>query len=226
MRSSTILPRRRVGTRSENTDSPPAATDSGACVAPVATASRSQRGGAPWVCERNPEYGVVARKRRLGAGCARNKGLEVAVAGMHRADAERGEQEGEREAHVVCVVERAQQHREEHHAECGAKARRKDVDASAPQCHGTAIGSLATADPVRTKRSRRARMRMWTPAPRGSAPISGARPRPRRGFSHRRCRAGAAGARRPREARPAGPRAARPHGHAGTPRPAPTAAAR
>ena len=41
--------------------------DSGACAAPVATASRSQRGSAPGIGEGDAEHGVAARERRLGA---------------------------------------------------------------------------------------------------------------------------------------------------------------
>ena len=53
--------------------------------------------------KRDAEHGIAARERRLGAGGARDERLEIAVAGVHRDDAERGEQEGQRRGRGYCA---------------------------------------------------------------------------------------------------------------------------
>ena len=62
-------------------------------------------------------------KRRLGAGRLDHQGLEVAVAGMHRDDAQRAEQERQHQAEVVRVVQRAEQHRDQHQRRRQGQAR-------------------------------------------------------------------------------------------------------
>ena len=103
---------------------------------------------APGIRNRDPEHRIVARVRRLGAGGAGHERLEVSVAGVHRSDAERCKQERQREAHVIGVIERTQEHRKEHQPESRAESGWKDVDAAAPERHGATIRSLAPADPV------------------------------------------------------------------------------
>ena len=100
------------------------------------------------VRERDAKYRLAAGERRIGTGGAHDERLEIAVAGMHRDDAERGEQEREAEAEVIAVVKRAEQHREQHQPEGGAESGRQDVDAAAEQRHGAAIRALAPADPA------------------------------------------------------------------------------
>ena len=102
----------------------------------------------PLIRKGDAEHGVLARERRFGAGGACHQRLEVAMTGVHRDHPERCEQEGQREAQVVAVVERAQQHRDQHQPEGGTEPGRQDVDPAAPQRHRIAVGALALADPV------------------------------------------------------------------------------
>ena len=101
-----------------------------------------------WVRERDAEHGRLTGKRRFGAGRLDHQRLEVAVAGVHRDDAQRAEQERQHEAEVVRVVERAEQHRDQHQGEGEAESGRQDVDAAAPQRHRPVVGALSPAEPV------------------------------------------------------------------------------
>ena len=223
-----MLPRRRVGTRIASADSPPAAIEAGGSARPGRDGFQVAARRAAGVRERDAKHGLAARERRFGAGGAHDERLEIAVAGMHRDDAERGEQEGEAEAEVIAVVERAEQHREQHQPEGGAEAGRQDVDAAAAQRHGAAIRALAPADPA-TRPSCQVGAKSHGPCVsrvRGSAPTSGGPPPLRRDRGRPPRRAGAGDGPRRRAGPPASLPAARRRGRAERPRPAPSAGAR
>ncbi|MDH3586229.1 MAG: hypothetical protein OEQ30_04005, partial [Gammaproteobacteria bacterium] len=71
------------------------------------------------------KYWFRARKREFEPD-------EIALALMHRNEADANQNEGQNERQIVVVVHRTQQHRESHDAEYDADAGRQDVDPSGP----------------------------------------------------------------------------------------------
>jgi len=82
------------------------------------------------ICDCDAEFRRLPGKHGLNACETQFEANDIALALMHRDEAEAGEHEREYKGQVVVVVHRTQQHRECHQAENEADAGWKYVDAA------------------------------------------------------------------------------------------------
>ncbi len=99
------------------------------------------------VAQSDPELGALAREHRVRAEQLELGAEQVAVTVVHQHEAEAREQEREHESQAPAVVQRAEQHHEEHQREYGSEARGQDVDPTALEHDGVRVRTLPPARP-------------------------------------------------------------------------------